>query len=341
MRIQSLETYRCPISGSKLQISGGAEIVDGTILNGKITSGSAEYPVENGLPIFADTQKLEGGAVFARSYYASIADTYDENVHVTFDLYNENELDVRLGMIDLLNLKPHTKLLEVSAGTGKDSELIIKKLGANGELWLLDISTAMIEKARTKLKNNEVKTEFAVGNACQMPYPDNYFDALYCFAGIGHFPDQRAGLAEMARVVRPGGRVVFCEKNVPPWLRSTEYGKILINNNPMFADPNPLDFIPVEARNVGIRWILGNVHYVVDYTVGEGEPEGNFDLELPGERGGTFNTRYYGQLEGVTRETKALALKARDKLGISMHKWLDSLVHQEAEKILGNTRAKK
>lgn len=334
MHIESLENYRCPVSGSQLQIAEGADIANGVMSSGRLISDVAEYPVENGLPVFAVTESLQGDAVFARQYYASIADSYDENVHVTFDLYNESELDVRLGMIELLQLKPGSKVLEISAGTGRDSELIVKKLGADGELWLLDISPAMLEKARQRLAGAEVKTEFAVGNACQLPYPSGSFDALYCFAGIGHFPDQRAGLQEMARVVRPGGRVVFCEKNVPPWLRKTTYGKILINNNPMFADPAPLELIPVEARNVGIRWILGNVHYVVDYTVGEGEPQGDFDLEMPGQRGGTFNTRFYGKLDGVTAETKKKAIEAQKLTGKSMHKWLDEIILKEANDIL-------
>jgi hypothetical protein len=98
----------------------------------------------------------------------------------------------------------------------------------------------------------------------------------------------------------------------------------------MFADPNPLALIPVEARNVGIRWILGNAHYVVDYTVGVGEPIGNFDLELPGHRGGSFNTRYFGKLEGVTEETQKLYEKAAKKSGMSLHKWLDSTIKEKA-----------
>lgn len=334
MRIESLNNYRCPISGEPLQIAADAEIADGVMMNGKLVSESAEYAVENGLPIFAGTESLKGDAVFAREYYASIANSYDENVHVTFDLYNENELDVRLGMIELLQLKPNSKVLEVSAGTGRDSELIVQKLERDGEIWLLDISPAMLEKARQRLARSEARTEFAVGNACQLPYPTNSFDALYCFAGIGHFPDLKAGMQEMARVVRPGGKVVFCEKNVPPWLRKTSYGKILINNNPMFAAPAPLELIPIEARNVGIRWILGNAHYVVDYSVGEGEPQGNFDLELPGARGGSFNTRYYGKLEGVSPETKALYEKAAQRKGMSLHQWLEDVVRNAAQRDL-------
>ncbi len=333
MKEKSLEVYRCPVTGESLRLVNFVK-QGNEVMNGALVAAENRYSIENGMPVFAITDKLEGTGYFARNYYASIADSYDENVHVTFDLYNESELDVRISMINLLNLNKSSKVLELSAGTGKDSELIIKNLDGTGELWLLDISPDMLAKAKAKIDKYPVMTEAAVGDACSLPYVDNYFDALYCFAGIGHFTDQKKALKEMARVVRPDGRVVFCEKNVPPWLRNTEYGRILINNNPMFEDPHPLALIPVEARNVGIRWILGNAHYVVDYTVGAGEPVGNFDLELPGHRGGSFNTRYFGKLEGVTDEAKKLYEQAAKKSGMSLHKWLDSTIKEKALKDL-------
>jgi SAM-dependent methyltransferase len=225
-------------------------------------------------------------------------------------------------------------VLELSAGTGIDSKLIAKRLNKNGELYCLDISQDMLKHAKLKLKNIKVPFELICGTAVSLPFKDDYFDSLFCFAGVGHFIDLKAALSEMARVVKPGGKVVFSEKNVPLWLRNTLYGKILINNNPMFADEVPLKFIPVEARKLCIRWINGNVHYVIDYSVGEGEPKGNFNLELPGIRGGSFYTRYFGQIEGVTKETKNLAIKAREILGISMHKWLDRIISKEAKKII-------
>ena len=79
---------------------------------------------------------------------------------------------------------------------------------------------------------------------------------------------------------------------------------------------------------------MGGVFYYLSFDVGVGEPYADFDFEIPGPRGGTHRTRYYGTLEGVSLETKELATKARKKLGISMHKWLDDIVRQEAEKIL-------
>lgn len=337
MRKELLNYLICPKTGSKLNVTiqetdSNQEIIKGVLTN----DNQDEYLISDGLPDMVHKDELIGDAVFARNYYTDISDTYDENLHVTFDLYHENEATIREFFISLLNLKSNDKVLEISAGTGKDSELIINKLEKNGRLTLLDITPSMLKKAKINLENSHVPLDFIVGTACSLPFPNHTFDALYCFAGVGHFPDIKKALKEMARVVKTGGKVVFCEKNVPLWLRNTQYGKILINNNPMFAADAPLHHIPVEARNVGIRWVLGNVHYVVDFTVGKGEPQGNFDLELPGERGGTFNTRYFGKLEGLTQETKALALKAREKMGISMHQWLDTLIQNEAKKILEN-----
>jgi ubiquinone/menaquinone biosynthesis C-methylase UbiE/uncharacterized protein YbaR (Trm112 family) len=334
MRIENLNMYKCPLTEEKLIIEQKAKIENGKIIEGEITTSISKksYFIKDGLIDFVTPEQELKGAAFARRYYSEIAKTYDENVHITFELYNENELDIRNRMIDLLELKPHYKVLEVSAGTGKDSEIIASRLNENGGLWLLDISPDMLAYNMERLKNiNNTPMEHVVASACAIPFADNTFDSLYCFAGVGHFPDIAKGLSEMARVVKPGGKVVFCEKNVPDWLRDTEYGKICINNNPMFADPVPLKYIPVEARNVGVRWINGNVHYVFDYTVGEGEPKGNFDLQIPGPRGGSFNTRYYGKLEGVSNETKKKAIKAQKLSGKSMHKWLDEIISKEAE----------
>ncbi|MCH9809547.1 MAG: methyltransferase domain-containing protein [Alphaproteobacteria bacterium] len=335
MRTSSLATYRCPETGAALTLDPGAQTDGDTVVTGRLSGGARPYEIVDRLPNFAPDETLKGTAKFARDYYATIADTYDENVHITFDLYGEEEQDIRTRMIDLLDLKPDARVLEVSAGTGKDSVLISERLGDRAETWLIDISPEMLGQARDRLAGNRVPAELAVGNASALPFADNSFDALYCFAGVGHFPDQRAGLAEMARVVRPGGRVVFAEKNVPPWLADTTYGRILVNNNPMFADPAPLALIPVSARDVGIRWINGNVHYVVDYMVGDGEPVGNFDLDLPGHRGGSFNTRFYGKLEGVTPETKEMFHKAAAASGKSLHNWLDEVVRDAAKHDLG------
>ncbi len=84
-----------------------------------------------------------------------------------------------------------------------------------------------------------------------------------------------------------------------------------------------------------LRWIIGGAFYVIEYEVAVGEPTANFDIEIPGPRGGTPRTRYYGQLEGVTAEAKDLALRARALSGKSMHRWLSDVVVRAARDEIG------
>ncbi|GHV57466.1 hypothetical protein FACS189460_4090 [Deltaproteobacteria bacterium] len=331
MKETLLQDLVCPETKSTLALTDATveegEISAGTMIN----SAGKKYIIADGIPDLLDENEATGISRFARDYYTKFSDNYDDIQGVTFDLYHDQEAKVRELAINQLELKPDYTVLEVSAGTGQDSEKILNRL-PEGRLIAFDLTPAMLKKNREKCAHGNI--DFVAGSATSLPFRDNTFNALYCFAGVGHFPNIPKALKEMARVVKVGGKVVFLEKNVPPWLINSEYGKILINNNPMFAEDIPLRHLPVEAREVRVRWILGQVHYLIDYTVGEGEPKGNFDLLLPGERGGSFNTRYYGRLEGVSPEVKNLALAARKKLGLSMHDWLNDLIRREAEKVL-------
>lgn len=266
----------------------------------------------------------------AKEYYDRVADVYDKYLPLTFATFGEDESEVRNGMIDKLYLTPTSVVLETGAGTGLDSVLIAERLGTQGKLYLQDISRKILEKSYPKLAEVQVPVEYHIGNACYLPFDDNYFDAAYHFGGLNTFSDIGRALREMNRVVKVGGRVVVGDESMPPWLRDTEFGKILMNTNYLYKCELPLQYIPVSARNVKLEWIIGGVFYVIDYTVGEGEPQADFDFEIPGARGGTHRTRYYGQLEGVTSEVKELAYKAQVASGKSMHRWLDDVIREAA-----------
>lgn len=336
MKFSALDVYRCPETGLNLTLEEGALIEENQIIEGSLVSeGGNKYRISKKIPIFLDEKHIIGKAAAAVEYYSKNSQNYDEYLPVAFELFNTDERTIRDKLTDLLFLKPGQKVLDLTAGTGKDSIIIAKKL-QQGELWLTDITREMLDVAVSRLTDIDIFKEFATITACALPFKDNYFDALYSFTGLGSFPDVAKGLREMSRVVRTGGKVVFCEKSVPPWLRGTEYGNILIEANPMFSEEIPLRFLPRECKDVEIRWIMENAFYVISYTVGDREPQGNFSIELPGPRGGSFFTRYFGKLEGVTLETKTLAQMARDKSGRSMHKWLDEVVRRAAEKELDN-----
>jgi ubiquinone/menaquinone biosynthesis C-methylase UbiE len=275
----------------------------------------------------------------ARAFYDGRVDAYDENLHLTFKTHGEDESAVRSRLVDLLAPQPWHRVLEVCCGTGRDSTVIAQRLDARGELCLQDLAPAMIDCCRRRVAGVGVPTSCSISNACHLPYPDRHFDRVYSFGGLGEFSDVRRGLAEMARVAKVGGRVVVGDESMPPWLRGTEFASILITTNPQFAARLPLEEMPVEARAVTLRWVIGGVFYVIDFEVGEGEPTADFDFEIPGARGGSYRTRFHGQLEGVTPETKRLAEAARRKRGVSMHRWLDEVVRQAAVQDLQDEKA--
>jgi len=157
------------------------------------------------------------------------------------------------------------------------------------------------------------------------------FDAVYHFGGLNTFSDIARAFKEAVRVTKPGGKVVMGDESMPPWLRSTEFGKVLMNSNPHYVYPLPLAHLPVEARQTRLRWIIGEVFYVIDFVVGVGTPPANLDFSIPGPRGGTHRTRYYGQLEGVSPEAKRAAQEAAARSGKSMHDWLSELVLREGK----------
>lgn len=178
--------------------------------------------------------------------------------------------------------------------------------------------------------------EFCVANSTHLPFPDDFFDALYSFGGLGEFPDIKKSLSEIARVTKVGGKVVVGDESMPPWLRETHFSKILTTTNPQFGAEVPLQQLPVEARDVRLQWIIGGVFYAIDFRVAEGEPTANFDFPIPGLRGGTYRTRYEGQLEGVTPETKQLYLQAAHKTQKSLHQWLEDVVKDAAKRDLNS-----
>lgn len=326
--------YVCPETKRGLRCVPGE--VDGQeVVTGRLVGeDGAEYHIRGGIPDLTYPRELAGEQKESLSYYEGVADVYDDVAHLSFRIQYVDEAKARQEFVRLLGLRPDSRVLELACGTGRDSEIIARDLDETGQLYLQDISPAMLLQSRKKLSGASVPVEYVVGNACFLPFPDRYFDAVFSFGGLGVFGDIAGSLKEIARVTKVGGKVVVGDESMPPWLHETEYGRVLLNNNPLFKKAIPFEQIPVEARDVTVRWVIGGVYYLIEFVVGEGEPKADFDLEIPGRRGGTLRTRYYGRLEGVTPETYELAQRARDKSGKSMHRWLDEVVSEAAKRHL-------
>ena len=112
---------------------------------------------------------------------------------------------------DLAAVGPGDRALDVATGTGDLAIELARRVGPTGEVVGSDFSEAMLARARDKAP--ELRWEW--GNALSLPYADGEFAAATVGFGARNFSDLERGLGEMARVVRPGGRVVVLEITTP------------------------------------------------------------------------------------------------------------------------------
>lgn len=112
-------------------------------------------------------------------------------------------------------LPPGAKVLEIGCGDGGGAGIFCRTFSP-GLYHGLDLDAAMIRVAARRIwKGPGVVPRFLIGDAEHLPYPDATFDAVVNFGIIHHLPDWRQGIAEVARVLRPGG-VFFFEEIYPP-----------------------------------------------------------------------------------------------------------------------------
>ena len=112
---------------------------------------------------------------------------------------------------DLAELGPGGRALDVATGTGDLAIELSRRVGPSGEVIGSDFSEGMLDRARRKAP--ELRWQWA--DALALEYPDDGFDAATVGFGARNFADLDRGLAEMARVVRPGGKVVVLEITTP------------------------------------------------------------------------------------------------------------------------------
>jgi demethylmenaquinone methyltransferase / 2-methoxy-6-polyprenyl-1,4-benzoquinol methylase len=171
---------------------------------------------------------------------------------------------------DLAKIGPGSKALDVATGTG-DLAIALAQRGA--EVTGVDFAEKMLAMARRKAP----ALAFRTGNALALEFPDNVFDAATVGFGARNFDDLDRGLSEMARVVKPGGRVVVLEITTPQrpplsWFFRLWFDTLVPLIGKVAGDPDAYDYLPnsvkrfpgphdlaarmVAAGMTDVRWVL-------------------------------------------------------------------------------------
>jgi len=113
--------------------------------------------------------------------------------------------------IDRSGVREGSRVLDVAGGTGDLSLAFARRVGKSGEVWLTDINNSMLTNGRDRLADKGFLLPVAQCDAEKLPFPDDHFDCISVAFGLRNMTHKDAALAEMFRVLRPGGRLLVLE----------------------------------------------------------------------------------------------------------------------------------
>jgi demethylmenaquinone methyltransferase/2-methoxy-6-polyprenyl-1,4-benzoquinol methylase len=154
---------------------------------------------------------------------------------------------------DLARVGPGDRALDVCCGTGDLALELARRVRGDGEVVGLDFSEPMLDLAREKSRQAGAPVQWMQGNALELPFADGEFDAATVGFGVRNLVDLPRGMAEMARVVRPGGRVVILEITTPQrpplsWFFAIWFDRIVPLLGTAAGDRDAYTYLPDSVR---------------------------------------------------------------------------------------------
>lgn len=113
--------------------------------------------------------------------------------------------------VEQSQVRPGNRVLDVAGGTADLARLFARRVGPRGEVVLTDINAPMLRIGRDRLLDAGMIVPVVQCNAEKLPFPDNHFDCVSVAFGLRNMTDKESALAEMRRVLRPGGRLLVLE----------------------------------------------------------------------------------------------------------------------------------
>lgn len=157
---------------------------------------------------YSDGQEKEA---YIRGLFAEIAPVYEFINHLLS--FNLDRFWRRKAVARFFR-PSHRRILDACCGTGELTEILRQKLPSDGSVIGVDFCEQMLEIAK-KRHQNIPNVHYLTGNIQQLPFPAKSFDAVYnCFA-LRNLSDLSAALAEMRRVLKPGGQLIIIDLTPP------------------------------------------------------------------------------------------------------------------------------
>jgi demethylmenaquinone methyltransferase/2-methoxy-6-polyprenyl-1,4-benzoquinol methylase len=108
-------------------------------------------------------------------------------------------------------LRPGMRVLDVAGGTADLSRAMARRVGPTGEVWLTDINGSMLRIGRDRMLDDGLVQPAVQCDAEHLPFPDAYFDRVTVAFGLRNMTHKDRALADMTRVLKPGGKLLVLE----------------------------------------------------------------------------------------------------------------------------------
>ncbi len=143
-----------------------------------------------------------------RSVFSSVASSYDVmNDLMSFGLHRL----WKAFTVQIAGVRSGDRVLDVAGGTADLSLAFARKVGRTGQVWLTDINHAMLSRGRDRVVDKGFLLPVAQCDAEKLPFPDNHFDVVTVAFGLRNMTHKGVAIAEMHRVLKPGGRLLVLE----------------------------------------------------------------------------------------------------------------------------------
>jgi demethylmenaquinone methyltransferase/2-methoxy-6-polyprenyl-1,4-benzoquinol methylase len=143
-----------------------------------------------------------------RGVFSSVARSYDVmNDLMSFGLHRL----WKAFAVQIAGVRTGDRVLDVAGGTADLSLAFARKVGPTGQVWLTDINHAMLSVGRDRVVDKGFLLPVAQCDAEKLPFPDDYFDCVTVAFGLRNMTHKDQAIAEMRRVLKPGGRLLVLE----------------------------------------------------------------------------------------------------------------------------------
>jgi ubiquinone/menaquinone biosynthesis C-methylase UbiE len=159
--------------------------------------------------VSGDTSEYGRQSLWRDTTGADAAKARDLAARLEFRAKARDEVEARDAYLGLLGISAGERVLDVGCGSGVVTREIAKRVGPGGLAVGLDPSPGLLAVARELAQEAGLgdRIEFREGSALELPCPDRSFDAVLCVTVLSHVPGGHAAIPELARVLRPGGRL--------------------------------------------------------------------------------------------------------------------------------------